>query len=233
MMRWLLALLILTNVGLFMWGSWYKDADLPSQPRVRADINPAQMRLVADPEVKLIPRRANRPPAVKTLQPIKRVCHEVGVFTSTKEAVRAGASLKKAGLEYSLRTLETVERRYQIYIPPRESSAAARAMQKKLSELGFRDNFLMPQKGFKNAISVGIFSSRDNAINLQRDLKRKGVTSKLRLTTHKHSKFWLDVPTDPENLSALKTIRWRTPGVTVKETTCTNAPSAKAEVKSK
>jgi cell division protein FtsN len=233
MMRWLLALLVLANAGLFMWGSWYKDADLPSQPRVRADINPEQMRLIPDPKVKLTPRRANRPPAVKTLQPIKRVCHEVGVFTSTKEAVRAGALLKKSGLEYSLRTKETVERRYQVYVPPRESAASAKAMQQKLTKLGFRDNFLMPQKGFKNAISVGIFNKRDNAIKLQRNLKRKGVSSKRRLITRKRSQFWLDVPTDPENLAALKAIRWQTRGVLLKETTCVNAPTAKADVKSK
>jgi cell division protein FtsN len=233
MMRWLLAVLLLANAGLFMWASWYKDANAPAQPLPRADINATQMRLTSDPSVRLTPRLANRPPQAKTLQPVKRVCHEVGEFTSTRAAMSAGAQLKKAGLEYSLRTEETVERSYQVYVPPLKSLAAANAMRQRLNKLGFRDNALMQQKGFKNGVSVGIFKIKANANQIQRELKRKGIASKQRTITRNRSRFWLDVPTDAEKLVSLKRIRWKSKSVAVKETTCANVPTANAGSKTK
>lgn len=226
MMRWLLALLALANVALFMWGSWYKDANLPRQPLAQVDINPEQMRLISDPSVKLVPRKPNRPPAIETLQPVKRVCHTVGAFSSTRSAMKAGTRLKKAGLEYSLRTEQSRETRYQVYIPSLKSRSAARAMQAKLNRLGFRDNALMQQKGMNNAISLGWFKVKANAIQLQRNLKRKGIRSKRRTIKQVRSRFWLDVPTDDTKLGLLRRIKWKQKNVSVEETTCAHAPTA-------
>ncbi|KPK09740.1 MAG: hypothetical protein AMJ68_11335 [Acidithiobacillales bacterium SG8_45] len=231
MMRWLLALLLLANAGMFMWGSWYKDADAPLQPSPQADFNAGQMRLISDPAVKLTPLVGSQAPVTKTLQPVERVCYEVGEFSSTKAAMGAGAQLKKTGLEYSLRTEETVERSYQVYIPPLKSLASAAAMQSRLNKLGFRDNALMQQKGFKNGVSVGIFKVKANANQMQRDLKRNGIVSKQRTLTKSRSRFWLDVPADAEKLVALKGIRWKSKTVAVKQTTCTNAPGANGKTK--
>ncbi len=233
MMRWFLAVLVLANAGFFMWGSWYKDAELPEQPLLRADINPEQMRLISDPSVKLVSRKSSRPPKVKTLQPVKRVCHAVGAFTSTKTAMSAGKRLKKAGLEYSLRTEQATSLTYRVYIPPLKSRAAARAMQSKLNRLGFKDNAIMQQKGWKNAISLGLFKVKANAVKLQRDLTRKGIRSKRRAIKRVRSRFWLDVPTDDKKLASLKTIRWKQKGISVQETTCAHAPTATADAKSK
>jgi hypothetical protein len=231
MMRWLLALLLLANVGMFMWGSWYKDADAPLQPLPQADINAGQMRLIDDPSVKLKPLNNSKAPVSRRLQPVERVCYEVGEFASTRAAMSAGAQLKKAGLEYSLRTQETVERSYQVYIPPLKSLASASAMQRKLNKLGFRDNAIMRQKGFKNGVSVGIFKVKANANQMRRDLKRKGIASKRRTLTRTRSRLWLDVPADAEKLVTLKGMRWKSKTVAVKQTTCTNAPSANDKTK--
>jgi cell division protein FtsN len=167
----------------------------------------------------------------KTLQPVERVCYEVGEFASTRAAMGAGAQLKKAGLEYSLRTEESVNRSYQVYIPPLKSLASANAMQRRLNKLGFRDNAVMHQKGYKNGVSVGIFKVKANANQMQTDLKRKGIASKQRTRTQTLSRFWLDVPADAEKLVTLKGIRWKSKTVAVKQTTCTNAPSANDKTK--
>ncbi len=223
MIRWLLAILVLANIGLFMWGSWYKDANRSGWPVVRAAVNPEKMQLISNPAVKATLRSRSQRTVVKTLQPVKRLCHSVGVFKSNQTAMRAGGRIKKVGLEYSLRTIEVKESRYQLYVPPLKSRKAAYAMQKKLSRLGFRDNALMYEKGMRNAISVGIFNVKANAASRRRELRKKGIRVRQRVLVSKSRRFWLDVPTDKAKLARLKAIKWRQKGVAVEESTCTRA----------
>lgn len=230
MIRWLLAILVLVNAGLFMWGSWYKDANRSGWPVVRAAVNPETMQLISDPAVKATLRSRSQRTVVKTLQPVKRFCHSVGAFKSNQTAMRAGGRMKKVGLEYSLRTIEVKEIRYQLYLPPFKSRKSAYSMQKKLSRLGFRDNALMSGKGMRNAISVGIFNVKSNAAKRRRELRKKGIRVRQRVLVSKSRRFWLDVPTDVAKHAQLKAIKWRQKGVAVEESTCTRA-SAPSQAK--
>ena len=223
MIRLLLAILVLVNVGLFMWGSWYKDANRSGWPVARAAVNPETMQLISDPAVKAKLRSVSQRTVVKTLQPVKRLCHSVGSFKSDKTAMRAGSRMKKVGLEYSLRTIEVKDIRYQLYVPSLKSRKAAYAMQKKLSRLGFRDNALISEKGMRNAISVGIFNVKANAAKRRRELRKKGIRVRQRVLVSKSRQFWLDVPTDEAKLAQLNSIRWRQKGIAVEESTCTRA----------
>ncbi len=225
MIRWFLATLVLANIGFFMWGSWYKDAGRPQQPVQQAAINPEKMRLISDPAVKAQLRSRRLRSVVKTLQPVRRLCHSVGAFKSNRAAMRAGGRMKKAGLEYSLRTILVEERRHQIYVPPLKSRKAAHAMQKKLSRLGFRDNALMSDRGMRNAVSVGIFSVKANAAQRRKELRKYGIRIRQRLLISKSRRFWLDVPTDNARLAQLKAIQWRQKAVVIEETTCARAPT--------
>jgi len=220
MIRWLLAILLLANVGLFMWGSWYKEANRFGWPVMRTAVNPEKMQLISDPAVKATLRRRSQNTSIKTLQPVKRLCQSVGAFKSNQAAMRAGGRMKKVGLEYSLRTLEVKESRYQIYVPPRKSRKAAYTMQKKLSRLGFRDNALISDRGMRNAVSVGIFNVKENATNRRRALRKKGIPVRQRVLVSKSRRFWLDVPTDEAKLAQLKAIKWQQKGVAVKESNC-------------
>ncbi len=222
-MRWILAALVLANVGLFMWGSWYKETGQLQQPMARSPINPEKLRLISDPTVKATLRPRRKQTVVKILQPVKRICRAVGPFETNRSAMRAGTQMKKADLEYSLRTIEIKEYRYQLYIPPRKSRKAAQAMQRKLSRLGFRDNALMFDKRIRNAISVGLFKVEANAIQLRKDLRKKGIRVRQRVLVSKSRRFWLDVPTDEAKLARLKAVKWREKEVAVKETTCARA----------
>ncbi|MEE8388981.1 MAG: SPOR domain-containing protein [Acidiferrobacterales bacterium] len=226
MIRWLLATLVLANVGFFMWGSWYKDANRLQQPVQQTPINPEKMRLISDPAVKPQLRSRRQRSVVKTLQPVRRLCHSVGAFKSNRAAMRAGGQMKKAGLEYSLRTIVEKESRYQIYVPPLKSRKAAHAMQKKLSRLGFRDNSLMSDRGMRNAVSVGIFNVKTNAAQRRKELHNKGFRIRQRRLVSKSRRFWLDVPTDKAKFARLKAIQWRQKGVVVEETTCARAPTS-------
>jgi hypothetical protein len=224
-MRWTLAALVLINVGLFMWASWYRDGGQLRQPLARTPVNPEKMKSLAEAGVraKLLPRE--RSSAVKILKPVKRICHAVGPFETNREAVRAGERLKKVALEYTLRTIEVSENRYQLYLPSFRSRKAAQTMQRRLSRLGFRDNALIFEKGMRNAISVGIFKVKENAAGRRKDLQKKGIRTRERVLTTKHSRFWLDVPTDEVKLSRLRKIRWRSDAVAIKESTCALAPA--------
>ncbi len=219
MIRGLFGLLVLANLGLWMWGSWYKDADEPIQMQPLPPVNTEKMKLIHEPGVKLIPRK--RDTTMKTLHIVKRVCQEAGPFPTTRAAMRDGRSVKKIGLAYSLRTQEITERNYQIYVPSLPTRKQAQAVQKKLNRLGFRDNSLITaEKNMKNAVSVGIFTVRANAKQRMRALKRKKIPVKLRTQSRVKNRYWLDIPADPLRLKALKRLSWHTPGVGMTATTC-------------
>lgn len=223
MIRWLLAILVLANVGFYMWGSWYKDGGQSANATQQASIDPLRMKLISDPAVKATLRGRGQRSTVKTLKAVKRICHSVGAFSSNRAAMRGGKRMKKAGMSYSLRTVEVKESRYQIYVPPLKSRKAAHAMQKRLSRLGFRDNALMPDRRLRNAISVGIFNVKANAAQRRKQLQKKGIRIRQRRITNKSRRFWLDVPIDEAKLVRLKSIKWRQKGVVVKQTTCVSA----------
>ncbi len=104
------------------------------------------------------------------------VCLEWGDF-SGPDLTRATAALSALQLADKL-SQRQIERDigYWVYIPPLRSKAAVNRKIAELKALGVREYFVVQVSGhWLNAISLGIFKTRDAAQNFLQDLHTKGV----------------------------------------------------------
>jgi hypothetical protein len=104
------------------------------------------------------------------------VCLEWGDF-SGPDLARATAALAALQLADKL-SQRQIERDigYWVYIPPLRNRAAVNRKIAELKKLGIREYFVVQVSGhWLNAISLGIFKSREAAQNFLHDLQAKGV----------------------------------------------------------
>jgi hypothetical protein len=113
------------------------------------------------------------PPAAKPGTPI---CLEWGDF-SGPDLTRAAAALSalQLGDKLSQRQIER-DIGYWVYIPPLRNKAAVNRKIAELKALGIREYFVMQTSGhWLNAISLGVFKTREAAQNFLHNLQTKGV----------------------------------------------------------
>lgn len=221
MTRWLFAALVLANIGLFMWASWYRidpGGTLPPRPL----FHPELMVPLSTPGVALKSRRneKNETPLV----PAKPKMRCVGVGPFPAESAEPAASwLTAERLEHARRSEERkVESSFWIHLGPFENRKLAEQRLKELERLGVRDLLIMPDSQGEVAISLGLFSQVDNARNRMQQLADKGITAKQEIRYRTENWFWFDLrlpePAD-EPVSKLRARDWGS-GVEVQDSPC-------------
>lgn len=217
-MRWMLAILVLGNIGLLMWGSWYKDSSIAEPAVAMAPIAGDQMLHIREAGAQPSARKESDRPGPQ-LQAIQHVCYGVGPFASAVEAANGGAELKKLGLEYRLRTKEEESKIYRVYLPPSASRADAVAMQRRLSRIGFKETVILKERAMNNAVSIGVYSVEKNAKSVLAQLKKKGIRARLQTIDRVTTRHWLDIDSAEVAVETLQGIRWDK-GIAVEQVPC-------------
>lgn len=225
MLKWFFGALVLANIGLVMWASWYKLDPASQHERARTPIAPEKMHLVGDPAARLEARAPDKEPA-KALTVVKRACFTVGPFSAPDRATRAGARLKQKGFAWRTRTEEKSRRIYQVYVGPLGNAQAARIMQRRLRRLGFKDTAVIIDGTLKNAVSAGIFAKAKNARDVRRRLKAKKIRGRTSSRTMRITRYWLDVRAEAGSGVALAAMKWRDRSIKLTQGACANAPAA-------
>jgi hypothetical protein len=104
------------------------------------------------------------------------ICLEWGDFSGS-DLTRAAAALSTLQLagKISQRQIER-DIGYWVYIPPLKNKAAVNRKISELKKLGVREYFVVQTPGhWLNAISLGVFKTRDSAQNFLRVVQTKGV----------------------------------------------------------
>jgi hypothetical protein len=222
-LKWLFAALVLANLGLWMWASWYKEAPLEQTRLARGPIAIEKMRLLNEPNVKLVPRKTPPPTNADLVAKAVPVCLQVGPFTNTVLLTQAEARLSELHLEFVRRTEETtMVTGYRVYLPPLASKEAAERKRKELTRLGLKDHAVIQEEGWRNAISLGLFSVEANAEGRVRELAAKGVKAKVQPLTQSRTRTWLDLiaPVVPVDFMKLKLTDWGAKDIQAQEATC-------------
>jgi hypothetical protein len=230
MMRWVFAALVLVNVGLFMWASWYR-VDPGSMISPRPLYHPELMVPISTPGVALKSRRnaRNETPLVPTRPKMR--CVSIGPFLPDT-AESAAASLAAARLEPTRRSeTRQVESSYWIRIGPFENRRQAEQRLEELERLGIGDSLIMPDAEGKTAISFGLFAQPDNARKRLQELAAKGVAARQEVRYRTETRSWFDLrlpePAD-DTVAQLRGRDWGS-GVEVQDSACpadTSPPAA-------
>jgi len=220
-LKWSLAFLVLANIGLWMWATWYKDMPEEEDETLTAlpSLSPSKMRLLSEPGVNLVPR--------KTLAG----CYRIGPFVDSDQAAKAAAILNEQRLGFTQRDEEQKVVSYRVYLPPLASKEAVEKQRQELTRLGFTDHAMILEEGWHNAISLGLFSIPANAEHRVRELVAKGVTAKIQSLTQTRLLHWLEItgPFLAETLSRLKGMDWDAKDVQLSEFVCPGVNPAAAK----
>jgi hypothetical protein len=227
-MRWTFALLLLLNVGLWMWGVWYKNPAGEYEKAPRPPINAEKMRLLSEPGV--MPRpRTPAGPASEPLAPMgsalsnQAPCYTIGPFLTRDIALKAGDKLRELKLVSAHRSeAKTTPAEYRVFLPPLMTRNAAEQKLKELNNSGIKDYSLRVTPEKRYAVSLGIFSQPANAENFRLELAKKGINAQIE-TLYPTSQHWLDLQAmqmSPKLLNNIKHLSWDSPDVRISEIIC-------------
>jgi hypothetical protein len=222
-LKWVFAALVLANLGLWMWASWYRQTPVEETRAARAPVAPERMRLFNEPGVKLVPRKTPPPANAELTASVAPACFHIGPFPDVDLVARAETRLNELSLAYSRRAEETRSvTGYLVYLPPLPSPKAVERKRQELTRLGFKDHALMQEEGMQNAISLGLFSVEANAASRVRELAAKKVQARIQPFQQTRTRFWLDVAVKVPAPTAdrIRQIDWAAKDVQVREIAC-------------
>ena len=227
MMRWGFAVLVLANIGLLMWATWYRGG-VGETRQPNPVFHPEQMVPLSAPGVALRARKNERTePSLVAAKPRPR-CVSIGPFASSELADKAVLRLTA---EKQVATRRSEERKlegsYWIHLAPFTSRKQAEQRLKEIERLGIRDVLIMPDADGNPAISLGLFTQADNAQKRLQELAEKGVPAQQEIRYRTENLAWFDLrlpePADAA-LERLRAIDWGTPGVEVRDGPCAPEP---------
>ncbi len=238
-LRWLFAVLILFNIALLMWASWYRVSP-PEEGRMPLPpVNADRMVPLTSPGLSLHPRLVTNkalPPAIGAAAPApptekSRACVSIGPFDTGELAEQAGKRLVESKLAYMQRVdADRIESSYWIYLPPLANRKAADTKREELARLGINDHYIMQEPGLENIISLGLFSQIDNARHRMDELAAKGIYAKQETRYRTRTLYWLDIPTDQVDdlISQLKKMNWTDTELHTRASACGVSPALPA-----
>lgn len=225
-MKWLFALLVLANIGLFMWASWYRESDAVVAGE-RAPVHPEKMRLLTEPGAQPRPRAAK---PVETKNESAGVaatgagCYRIGPFGEPTQVEKAAARLKELQLAYERRTEEQrITTGYRVYLPPFASRELAEKKRRELARLGFHDHSVIQEEGWQNAVSLGMFSVEANAQKRLQSLAARGIEARMQVLESQRTQHWLRLSPGEypaETLAALRSAEWGASGAALQDAAC-------------
>lgn len=156
-------------------------------PKAQVDPETTEAKpLVDTPEPRFVPE-----PGVIAPTP-KRVCVTVGPFADAAAAKATRSYLAGLGKVSSRQAMGETVIGHWVLVPPQPSRAAAEAVAAKLKAKGIKDYWIIGKGELKNAISLGVFSQKDNADSLVQRTRAKDIPVELRDKTKPVQQVWLD-----------------------------------------
>ncbi len=107
-------------------------------------------------------------------------CGSIGPLKDRKTAKEIVQGLKKSKFKAELeKSVEKKQIGFWVVIPPLVDGSRAREKIAELSRAGLKDIWHFRGGGLKNAISLGMFSKKENAENYSREVLKKGFKTKI------------------------------------------------------
>lgn len=222
MKRWIFAVLLLANIGLLMWVTWYR-GEPGTTITARPVFHPELMVPLNTPGVELKSRRNERNAVPLVATKPKMRCVTIGPLPSA--AAEAAVSwLANEKLDAARRNEDRqVPISYWVHLGPFENRKQAEARLKELERHGLRDVLVMQDIDGRPAVSLGLFTQLENAQNRMQELKQKGIEAlqETRFRTETVSWFDLRLP-EPANdvVTHLRARDWNATGSEVKDSVC-------------
>lgn len=211
-MKLLFSGLLLANLGMWMWGNWYVTGPIaPAALQARAEVSPEKMATLAELKTGDLKRRQSSVDSPKKLTDVTppRMCYRIGPFEQERELRPVRKWLADYVVSAVPHEKEEEVTSYRVYIKPLASTKKAAAMRRRLTRAGFKDHALLREQGMKNAVSLGVFSVKKNAIQQIRRLKKKGFKASRQTLVRFKSGYFIDIKAENDLRPILAKRRWK------------------------
>lgn len=226
MVKTLVAILILANVGIYLWATGVE----PPEPALAPPppVNLGAMRLVqeaAPPTRPVETTAAATPGTAGTPAVAARPCLRLGPFLHAAEAEALAKELGKMKLPYRQNAQnERQIRRWRVYLGPYPDANALESRRAELKKLGITDQYTKRESENREILSLGLFSQSAIADRYVQELRNKGVHPLIRPEDFPLGNvIWLDL-TDPEANArtgeALRALRFPDARTAMREAPC-------------
>lgn len=183
MLKWLIYILLLSNIAFVTWHYRSLDALLASEESHIEQEDGLGLVLLREKQVK-----TQRTSARKNI-----LCQSIGPFNEKDQAQEAQVELKNAGISSQLRLERDLSRDgYWVLLPAAESRAAALVTIARLKELKIADYFLVARREYENAISLGVFSLKESADRRMAQMMELGFSPVLENVKLPKQIYWLE-----------------------------------------
>ncbi|MBE9516243.1 MAG: SPOR domain-containing protein [Proteobacteria bacterium] len=212
-MKLLFSGLLLANLGMWMWGNWYVTGPVaPAALQARAEISPEKMATLAEINVSKLKRRQSPVASPRKLTDVTppRMCYRIGPFSHERDLRPVRKWLADYVVSAVPQEKEEEITSYRVYIKPLASARKAAAMRKRLTRAGFKDHALLREQGMKNAISLGVFSVKKNALTQIRRLRKKGFKASRQTLVRYQTEYFIDIKAENDLRTVLSKRRWKT-----------------------
>lgn len=188
LMRSLLVLLVVLNLGVALWQAFAAPA-LPVIAPVRLPPGTPGLKIVGEPEPAATPRPVPAAGAAAA-QPVPQPAAAADVITGSGQCVAFGpvgttptaqalSGLAVGTPRSSPRPAEPAPRAWRVVSQPQADAEAAKALQQRLIAAGFTDQILLSQGEEAHTIALGRFGQRANAERHQAALQEKGFATQV------------------------------------------------------
>jgi hypothetical protein len=191
-MRWLFGLLLLANVGLLMWGAWYRPPLASTMlMQLAPDVAPQKLKLLSEPGVRLLLRP--KTPANASADAASQQCYRLGPFRNPERLRVATERLESWDLSYERQSeMETLGLAYRVYLRPLPTREEADARRRELTRLGFTDHaVIVDEDGRGYTVSLGIFGVEQNAQVRLKQLAAKKISASIQVVPKVRAMTWL------------------------------------------
>lgn len=213
-MKGIFYILLLLNLGFFGWLYTSQDDNALSQSlnaamskdkgelKLLSELNDEEkIKLLKNPQ-KLL-EEAQEDYSQSDIEPevneSPMVCYQAGPFVSSQARSSFASKISAFGMtEMSQWTGTEKAIRYWVYLPPMASKADARRVVSDLNRKGLKDVAIVNSGKFKNAISLGLFGSKENARERVALLQKYAYSPKINESTVSKTLFWISFKSETE-----------------------------------
>jgi hypothetical protein len=121
-------------------------------------------------------------------------CFTLGPFVKDEAAGRSAEAIGALGVDVNRRVVsQRIPKAHWVYLPPSNSYQSAKRMVAELQKKGLTDLFIMGKGSHANAISLGLFNSKNAAEERYQRVKRLGLKAELETQYRISKQTWLDM----------------------------------------
>lgn len=216
-MRYFFLLLLLANIGFFVWSERY------TAPEIKAfrinDNGTEKIKLISEIEA---PTEAPDQQQNDD-RSLNRTCYSAGPFTSEALIQQAQEQMNPAVLKSSIRKVTaSQEAGYWVYLPAQNSRAAALKKGRELAAANVKDYYVVTAGDRENTISLGLYREPFNADNRITEMAHKGFKAKKEIRIERWPEFWLDYSITEKQATKLPQLELQFPNVKSNQVICQN-----------